>query len=116
MQEHEWACPPDSPGTSGSFLRGFRDRLRLTQQEMALKAGVDRSLIARIEADQDVRVGTLTKIVEALGCRLILAARSPRPLQDMAEDHVPARQIAWEASQKRRNGGSTSPSSTGSPF
>ena len=115
MDEHEWACPPDSPGTPGYFLRGFRDRLRLTQQEMAAKAGVDRSLIARIEAGRDVRVETLTRIVEALGGKLILGVRSPRPLKDMAEDHVPARQIAWEASQRRWDGGSTSPSSKGSP-
>ncbi len=80
-----------------------------------MKSGVDRSLIAKIEADRDVRVGTLMKVVEALGCRLVLAVRSPRPLKDMAEDHVPARLTAWDARQRRRIGGATSPSSTGSP-
>lgn len=90
--------------------------LRLTQKEMADKAGVDRSLLARIESGRDVRVGTLTKIVGALGGKLMLGVRSPQPLKDLAEDHVPARQIAWEARQRRRDGGSTSPSSTGSPF
>ena len=47
---------------------------------MARKAGVDLSLIARIEAGRDARTGTLAKIAEALGCRLVLTVRSPRAL------------------------------------
>lgn len=114
MENHEWSCPPDSPGTPGDFLRRFREQLRLTQIEMADKAGVDRSLVARIEGDRDVRVGTLVRIVEALGGRLVLGVRSPRPLKDMAEDHVPAREAAWNARSRKRDG-ATWPPSTGSP-
>lgn len=82
---------------------------------MADKAGVDRSLVARIEADRDVRVGTLMNIIEALEGRLVLSVRTARPLKDMAEDHVPARQAAWDARSRKRNGGANAPSSTGSP-
>jgi transcriptional regulator with XRE-family HTH domain len=115
MDEHEWKTPPGSPGTPGRFLRGFRDQLRLTQEEMASKAGVDRSLIAKIEAERDVRIGTLSRIVEALGGRLVLTVRTPRSLKDMAEDHVPARQREWESRPPRRGGDPIWPPSTGSP-
>lgn len=115
MDEHEWRTPPGSLGTPGEFLRGLRNQLRLTQAEMEDKAGVDRSLIAKIEAERDVRVGTLSRIVEALGGRLVLTVRSPRTLKDMAEDHVPARQLAWESRPPRRAGDPIWPPNTDSP-
>lgn len=95
----QWLCPPDSSGTPGYFLRRFREQLRLTQQEMAAAAGVDRSLIAKIEGDRDVRFGTVSRLVEARGGRLVLGVRTPRPLKDMAEDHVPAREKAYLATE-----------------
>ena len=115
MDEQDWTVPRDAPGTAGDFLRRFRDQLRLTQMELAQKAGVDRSQVAKIEAERDVRIGTLARIVEALGCRLVLTARSPRPLKDMAEDHVPARLAAWEERLRKRDRGAIWPSSTDSP-
>ncbi len=48
-------------------LRKYRKRLGLTQTQLAKKAGVSQSLIARIEAgDIDPRLSTLRKIVNAL--------------------------------------------------
>lgn len=48
-------------------LRRFRLRVRLTQTELAKKANLSQSLIARIEAgDIDPRVSTLRKILEVL--------------------------------------------------
>lgn len=95
-----WLSPPDSSGTPGYFLRRFREQLRLTQQEMATAAGVDRSLVAKIEADRDVRVGTLSRLVEALGGKIVFGVRTPRPLKDMAEDHMLAREKAYLATEK----------------
>ncbi|WP_456474137.1 CBS domain-containing protein [Candidatus Pyrohabitans sp.] len=48
-------------------LKRFRKRLGLTQTQLAERAGVSQSLIARIEAgDIDPRLSTLRKIVNAL--------------------------------------------------
>jgi predicted transcriptional regulator len=48
-------------------LRRYRLELRLTQTELAKRAGVSQSLIARIESgDIDPRLSTLRKIVTAL--------------------------------------------------
>lgn len=94
-----WLCPLNTLGTPGVFIRRFREQLRLTQQEMAVAAGVDRSLIAKIEGDRDVRFGTVSKLVEALGGKLVLGVRTPRPLKIMAEDHVPARMKAYLATE-----------------
>lgn len=115
MNEQEWTVPLSSSGTPGDFLRRFRDQLRLTQREVAEKAGVDRSLISKIEADRDVRIATLARLVEALGGRLVLGVRSPRALKDMAEDHVPAREAAWEERLRKKEWRLISRSSTGSP-
>lgn len=84
-------------------MRRFREQLRLTQKEMAAAAGVDRSLVAKIEADRDVRFGTVARLVEALGGKLVLGVRTPRPLKDMAEDHVPAREKAYLATEKEHS-------------
>lgn len=48
-------------------LRQYRIKLGLTQTELAQRAGVSQSLIARIEkGDVDPRVSTLTKIINVL--------------------------------------------------
>ena len=48
-----------------SEIRAKREMLDLTQSELARKAGVSQSMIARIEAGSvDPRVGTLDKIIK----------------------------------------------------
>ncbi|HMA05119.1 MAG TPA: CBS domain-containing protein [Methanomicrobiales archaeon] len=48
-------------------IRARRMNLKLTQTELAMKAGISQSMIARIESDSvDPRVSTLRKIVDVL--------------------------------------------------
>jgi hypothetical protein len=50
----------------------LRKRRGLTQAQLARKAGVARSLIARVEAGGDVRLSTLRAIFDALGFGLLM--------------------------------------------
>jgi transcriptional regulator with XRE-family HTH domain len=47
-------------------LREWRTRRLLTQEELAVKAGVGVTTIVRIEAGQAARISTLRKLAEAL--------------------------------------------------
>jgi len=60
-------------------------RLRLmrgmTQRDLAAKAGVVQSHVSKTEAGADVHASTLTRLVEALGCRLALRVRPVVPFE-----------------------------------
>lgn len=49
-----------------------RKLARLTQEELARRAGVQQSLIARVERGRDVRLSTMRRLYEALGYRVLL--------------------------------------------
>ena len=51
----------------GQQIRKAREEQRLTQIQLAAKAGVSRPTIARVELGAAISVATLEKIVEALG-------------------------------------------------
>jgi DNA-binding XRE family transcriptional regulator len=44
----------------------------LTQKELARRAGVNQSLVARVERGRDVRLTTMKKLYEALGYRMLI--------------------------------------------
>lgn len=48
-------------------LRRIRDARALTQEELAERAGVDRTTIMRAEAGQHLRQSTVRKLARALG-------------------------------------------------
>ena len=58
-------------------LAELRQSLRLTQAELADLAGVRQANISRIEGRDDILVGTLARIVAALGARLSIRACFP---------------------------------------
>jgi transcriptional regulator with XRE-family HTH domain len=62
----------------GALFRSWRIAARLTQDEVAQKAGTSRTYISKLENDsQAIELKTLSKIVEAsLGKRLILSLES----------------------------------------
>ena len=58
------------------YLRAWRDSRTLTQDELAVRAGVTRNTVIRAEADLDVRQSTVRKLARGLG---ITPARLRRP-------------------------------------
>lgn len=63
--------------------RRFRRSLRLTQDELARRAGIPRSQVVRFEAGQDVRLSTLRRIYAAFGCGFVVLPRSDRSVEEL---------------------------------
>lgn len=51
-------------------IKSFRVKLGITQEELALKSGVTRATISKLESGEEaeVKVGTLKAIAVALSC------------------------------------------------
>lgn len=59
-----------SPRAAGGFgvgIREARNKQGLTQSELALKAGVSRPTVARVETGTSISIVTLVKVADALG-------------------------------------------------
>lgn len=78
--------------TSAS-LRELRERVRMTQANLAAKLGCTQASVSMVERSQNVRLSTLHKVVAALGGRLdvfvriggeTVALRSPEPGDDQS--------------------------------
>jgi transcriptional regulator with XRE-family HTH domain len=55
----------------GAYLRTARRRADLSQRELAARAGLPRSTVARVECGQcDPRLSTVVRLVTAADCRL----------------------------------------------
>lgn len=52
----------------GRRLRGLRVRSAMTQQELAVRAGVPKSMITKAENGAPIRVDVLMELMRALGC------------------------------------------------
>ena len=66
-----------------ALIRMLRDKLFMTQAQLAKRAGVPQSHIAKIEIGKmHPRLDTLEKILKALHCNLLLV---PKPVQDLDE-------------------------------
>jgi transcriptional regulator with XRE-family HTH domain len=55
-----------SRGVRVPQLRFYRERLALSQQDLADKAGVGRSTVARGEHDEEIRVSSVRRLARAL--------------------------------------------------
>jgi predicted nucleotidyltransferase/DNA-binding XRE family transcriptional regulator len=61
------------PLTSGAMIRDARARARLSQTDLARRAGVAQSVISAYESDRrEPGLRTLTKLIEATGHRLVI--------------------------------------------
>ena len=69
----------------GGIVRMMRDRVYLTQRQLAELAGLPHSKIARIEAGQDVRLSTLRRYFAGCGCELLLLPRSSMNARELFE-------------------------------
>lgn len=63
--------------STGELVRAMRDRLEMTQRQLALLAGVPHSKIAKIEKGQDIQLRTLRQVFAGFGCTLIILPFSP---------------------------------------
>jgi transcriptional regulator with XRE-family HTH domain len=73
----------DASRRAGRQLRELRLERRISQRQLADEAGVDSSLVTRVERGQDARLSTWTKLFEGLGYRLKL---EPQELCEEAAD------------------------------
>ncbi|MFI0436087.1 MAG: helix-turn-helix domain-containing protein [Parachlamydiaceae bacterium] len=58
----------------GSLIKLIRQHMGMSQKTLAKRAGVPQSTVSRIEQGQrDVSLSTLTKILDALSCDLVIS-------------------------------------------
>jgi len=56
----------------GRLVLRLRRGLQMSQLQLAKRAGVHRSLVARVESGGDVQVGSLRRLLGSLGCGFVL--------------------------------------------
>ena len=72
-----------------AVIRAIRGGLRMTQAEVARRAGLPQSHLAKIESGKvDVRLGTLRKILGAMFCEPVLLARFQKTPQAALAERV----------------------------
>lgn len=82
VDEQGYWVPKGGTGLGpADLVRRLRLMRGLTQRELAVKASVVQSHVSKTEAGADVRASTLTRLVEALGCRLDLRVRPIVPFE-----------------------------------
>ena len=94
------ACSNKAPGglehiTCHSMVRMVRNRLGMTQEQLARRVGLPQSHIAKIESGQvDIQISTMKRIFKALQCAPIML---PRPIKEI---DALVRDRALEAAEK----------------
>lgn len=56
----------------GRLILRLRRGLQISQLQLAERAGLSRSLVERVESEGDVQLGSLRRLLEALGCGLVI--------------------------------------------
>jgi transcriptional regulator with XRE-family HTH domain len=94
--------PPDVGSRLADYIRELRFHADLSQRELAAAAGVTPAKVARLESDIGIhpRLSTLTRVVAAMGHRLLICDAANTPTQpqhhafdgcrDNAQRHLPA--------------------------
>ena len=73
-----------STRTHGDWIRILRDRLRMTQTELAKRAHITQPNLAAIESGKvDPQVSTLRRIYQGLWCDLNLEPHPQQPLEEI---------------------------------
>ncbi len=68
----------------GDWIRIVRNALRMTQAELARRAGVSQSHLANIEKGKtDPQVSTLRKIFNAMSCDVVVEPRPRKPIDEI---------------------------------
>jgi len=90
-------------------LKGLRQAVKRTQEELASSLGVGQDTISRLEQRGDMLISTLKRYVEAMGGQLDLVARFPnRPpvMIDRITEPAPGRSSTRRKSSRRRKAAS----------
>jgi len=75
----------------GEWIRLLRNRLRMTQAELAQRAHITQPNLAAIESGKvDPQVGTLRRIYEGLECELNLEPLLHKSLEELTRDRARA--------------------------
>lgn len=70
--------------TPGDWIRILRNRLRMTQVELAKRAHITQPNLAAIESGRvDPQVSTLRRIYQGLWCELSIEPRLTKPLEEI---------------------------------
>jgi transcriptional regulator with XRE-family HTH domain len=96
--------------TPGQLLRLARTRLRMTQAQLGVRAGIDAAHITRIETGQiDAQWNTLVKLFRALQCDLVPYVRPQPSFEAIEEAQIKDYAAAWT---KRSRASDSEPMST----
>lgn len=89
----EWPKAPPRPRRG--WIRAIREALGMSSTDLGRRLGLSRQGVLQIEASEasdSIRLGTLRRAAEALGCTLEYALIPDRPLEEMVEQQ--ARRVA----------------------
>lgn len=76
-----WAPKGGADWEPAVLVKRLRVLRGLTQRQLAAQAGVVQSHVSKTESGADIHASTLTRFVEALGCRLVLRVRPVVPFE-----------------------------------
>lgn len=101
-------APKGAAQTPQALLRAYRAELRMPQQELARRAGLPQSHVARLETGAvDAQWGTWKRLFDAMACDLLLVPKPrKRPREFLAEARLDDRPAAaWPPRPKARRYG-----------
>ena len=79
------------PLPPGGLLALARRSLKMTQAQLARKAGMPQSQVARFESGRgDAQLGTARRLFAALGLEFVVSAAAIAPLRKVLEDRIRA--------------------------
>ncbi len=73
----------------GAMIRLLRTKLRMTQGQLAKRAGMPQSHVAKMEGGLiDVQLGTLRKVFLALGCHTLILPKPKKKWNTLLEEQI----------------------------
>jgi transcriptional regulator with XRE-family HTH domain len=89
LQEYASRAPSVAELPPPALIRTLRAALHMNQAQLARRAGIPQSHLARIETGKgDAQVGTLRKIFAALGCDLLFVPKAKKDLGAVLEEAI----------------------------
>jgi predicted DNA-binding mobile mystery protein A len=75
----------------GGWIRAVREALDITNTQLAARLGMQPQSVADIqsaELGESIKIQTLRKLAEALGCKLVYAIVPEKPLKEVREGKI----------------------------